>query len=148
MNVCHDCGVQEGQFHKPGCDMEHCPFCGHQLISCDCCYERLGLFDHEKYTAATAFLSPEVYTIGLNKKQSARWQEMLEAVGLVPYIRYPNICQRCGEVNPELFMVPNTEWKHYIEISQRGVVLCRECYDEIKRLIYNGRRDLEAPPTE
>ena len=38
MNVkpCHDCGCLPGEFHKPGCDWEVCPFCGHQLIGCDC----------------------------------------------------------------------------------------------------------------
>jgi hypothetical protein len=35
---CHDCGVTKGQFHVPSCDVEHCPSCGHQLISCDCEY--------------------------------------------------------------------------------------------------------------
>jgi len=34
--VCDDCGVKEGQLHIPGCDMEPCPSCGGQLISCDC----------------------------------------------------------------------------------------------------------------
>jgi hypothetical protein len=33
---CHDCGVQIGAKHHLNCDMERCPRCGLQLISCDC----------------------------------------------------------------------------------------------------------------
>lgn len=33
---CHDCGVKKGGYHHSGCDMEECPNCGEQLISCDC----------------------------------------------------------------------------------------------------------------
>jgi hypothetical protein len=33
---CHDCGIHEGQYHVPMCDMEQCPRCSSQLISCDC----------------------------------------------------------------------------------------------------------------
>ena len=37
---CGDCGVIKGQLHvEDACDVEHCPCCGGQVISCDCEYE-------------------------------------------------------------------------------------------------------------
>ena len=36
---CHDCGVKAGGIHHPGCDMECCPRCEGQLISCGCLEE-------------------------------------------------------------------------------------------------------------
>jgi hypothetical protein len=33
---CHDCGVERGDVHWFGCDMELCPNCGAQLIGCAC----------------------------------------------------------------------------------------------------------------
>ena len=33
---CHDCNISGGGYHHPGCDMERCPKCGGQLISCGC----------------------------------------------------------------------------------------------------------------
>ena len=38
---CHDCRVLKGEFHVPSCDVEECPVCGGQLISCDCPFEEL-----------------------------------------------------------------------------------------------------------
>jgi len=37
-NFCGDCGCREGELHKffPECDMERCPICKGQLLSCGC----------------------------------------------------------------------------------------------------------------
>jgi hypothetical protein len=31
---CHDCGAKKGFFHHPGCDIEECPHCHHQMLMC------------------------------------------------------------------------------------------------------------------
>lgn len=33
---CGDCAVVKGELHVPGCDVEVCPVCGWQLITCSC----------------------------------------------------------------------------------------------------------------
>lgn len=35
---CPDCKVEEDGFHHPNCDIEKCPRCECQLISCDCLF--------------------------------------------------------------------------------------------------------------
>lgn len=34
--TCGDCGEPYGNQHLPQCDIERCPACGGQLLSCDC----------------------------------------------------------------------------------------------------------------
>jgi hypothetical protein len=36
---CHDCRVIKGEFHVPTCDVEECPACHGQLLSCDCPFD-------------------------------------------------------------------------------------------------------------
>ncbi|MBS0656792.1 MAG: hypothetical protein JSR82_00935 [Verrucomicrobia bacterium] len=37
--TCDDCGVPRGRRHVLGCDLEPCPRCSGQAITCDCFYE-------------------------------------------------------------------------------------------------------------
>ena len=39
---CGDCGTVRGGWHHPGCDMQPCPACGRQLISCGCRFDEDG----------------------------------------------------------------------------------------------------------
>ena len=41
---CHDCGIEnkEGNIHHFGCDIERCPKCSEQLISCRCLKRGIG----------------------------------------------------------------------------------------------------------
>ena len=134
-NRCGDCGCFEGELHAPCCDMERCPFCGGQLISCGCA-ERMFYPDFS-YGSDDPFcgLPEEVYKHGLSEEQELAWIDALCEKGPVPYIEYPNMCACCGALWPDMFMVPDEEWEYYIEIGERDKMLCRKCYDRIKELI-------------
>lgn len=133
--TCTDCGAEEGELHELGCDMERCPFCGGQLITCDCPYKQLGLFNRKRYGRETDHLPRAIYEDGLTDTQEAAWIKILKRKGRIPFVVYPNICARCGALWPEFFRVPDEEWEHYIEPAMRGKILCRSCYDAIKQLI-------------
>jgi hypothetical protein len=80
-------------------------------------------------------LPKDVYENGLPDEQEKEWERILEAAGRVPWISYPNLCAKCGQTWPEMFRVPDDEWKRYVQLDQRGRMLCRECFEWIKSVI-------------
>lgn len=44
---CGDCGVRPGGFHHLGCDVQRCPLCAGQMISCGCQFDEDGPDDDD-----------------------------------------------------------------------------------------------------
>ena len=44
---CGDCGVMPSRFHHPGCDVQECPLCGGQMLSCGCRFDEDGPSDED-----------------------------------------------------------------------------------------------------
>lgn len=135
---CGACGTYEGHYHTPSCDMEICPFCGSQLIGCDCCYTKLGLYNVEKNGTEYCGLSHEVFSHGLNEKQQKRWGEIRFKKGLIPFVQNPIFCHRCGRPWPQFFRVLKDEWKKYVPLPLQKKILCKNCYAHMKYIFPNG----------
>jgi hypothetical protein len=92
--VCHDCGVKEGHVHLPGCDMERCPFCGHQLITCEHSgmpsdilddEGRIPFIEYPNLCAKCGTLWPEMFNV-----PDEEWAHYIE-----PEMRGQMLCQAC-----------------------------------------------------
>ena len=139
MSRCHDCKAEEGQYHEFGCDMETCPFCGGQLLSCDCCYKQLRLQDY--YTNGDKYhgLTKDVYENGLSQEQEKEWEAILEKKSRIPWVEIPNQCRLCGKHYPEIFM--DDDWEKYVIPPLQKDELCSSCYEKMKLLFPDGWRN-------
>ena len=65
--LCPVCLAADGEFHRSGCPVEICPWCGGQLVHCNCRFEQTG-----KKTLTT-------------EAQLAGFEALLEQRGRVPF---------------------------------------------------------------
>jgi hypothetical protein len=103
--TCHDCGAPVGYIHELGCDMETCPKCKGQLISCGCF-----------------------------SRTNGDWKATIRSVERIPYLVSPVLCEMCGTLWPDMFHVSDQEWKQTIPPHLQRAVICRSCYDLIRAL--------------
>ena len=121
---CGDCGVSEGQYHILYCEMERCPFCLGQVLSCGC-----SAYDNLEHLDADV------------NEYNKKILEILEKKGRIPYIYYPHLCAKCRKPWPEFFHVSDDIWKKYIEPDMQGQIICEECFFTIRLFIDNGKED-------
>ncbi|WP_417913918.1 hypothetical protein [Candidatus Electronema sp. JM] len=65
-DLCPACQAATGEPHELGCPVEICPWCGGQLIHCDCRFEQLGVDE-------------------MNERDLLRFEVLLEEQGRVAY---------------------------------------------------------------
>lgn len=59
---------------------------------------------------------------------------------------YPQVCHRCGQVNPPLVAAHDKEWQRLVPLRHQQDTLCQSCFDVIKTLIEQGRLNRKITP--
>jgi hypothetical protein len=104
---CGDCGAVPGALHIEGCDVERCPKCGGQKISCGCIYEECGI---DQSTMEETH--PEIYIGGPTEEMYAVW-DAKRGARRVPWSgEYPGAAE-CREFGFWVIEQPNQDpwWK-------------------------------------
>src|SRR5688572_23336365 len=86
IETCPDCGVRNGEIHDLFCTKERCPFCGGQLIACDCIDGVLSLTDSER-RALDEYIDASVPPLSDIMR---RWRDALAKKGRVPFEAFPD----------------------------------------------------------
>jgi len=136
LNRCHDCGCLEGQIHQYGCDVETCPFCLGQLISCDCSFSHF----YWKYNRGD---SPEIKRIhdkGMNDEEEVEWFALCVGKGRIPYVVIPILCVLCGRLYPYMFNESDDQWDKYVIPELQDKVLCFDCWNQQRWMFPTGWR--------
>lgn len=100
MNKCHDCGAKEGELHHPGCDMERCPACGGQAISCGC---------SNKKFYSKGYRIPYLRIPNLCRLCGKQWPEFFSVSDcewetyVIPELQGEILCKECYERLKALF---------------------------------------------
>jgi hypothetical protein len=58
LQKCHDCGVEPGYTHRPGCDTERCSHCSGQVLVCGGCPDDKGKMRHDPCFARWTGIHP------------------------------------------------------------------------------------------
>ncbi|MBS7614525.1 hypothetical protein KEJ18_02170 [Candidatus Bathyarchaeota archaeon] len=102
---CHDCGVKEGELHRIGCDMEICPKCHKQLMTCGCFHNESEL----------SFRIPYILILNICGLCGEQWPELFAVPKkewkkyVIPVLQDKNLCRECFEQLKQIF--PNG-WKN------------------------------------
>ena len=70
---CPDCGVVPGNWHRPGCVWEQCPYCGDHLVDCICTKGPPPLDDRMAWTGCCTWLDACLEFGLFEKEVSGQW---------------------------------------------------------------------------